>query len=215
MSQGDGLLKDPRPQCRQQFAVGEHVHPALQQFLCINRHPAQCQAGHTRWRADQQVHVAVLIGVPPGPWNRIHANWSGRGVAPAPAAPPGVRRQGMQAGTSSTTRSGACLSSVRPVSMISSRWFSTTCSTTSRPPSKMGWRRLINVCRRAPCSADSTPACASRSNTAALSPDGIDKLTVKSPFWLRFVFAHKIQPVDYHSYLFFNRVRKIKKSLIF
>ena len=36
--------------------------------------------------------------------------------------------------------------------------------------------------------------------------NGIDKLTAKSPFRLRFVFAHKIQLVDYHSYLFFNRV---------
>ena len=34
---------------------------------------------------------------------------------------------------------------------------------------------------------------------------GIDKLTEKSPFWLRFVLAHKIQLVDNHSYLFFNR----------
>ena len=34
----------------------------------------------------------------------------------------------------------------------------------------------------------------------------IDKLTEISPFWLRFVFAHKIQFVDYHSNLFFNRV---------
>ena len=52
-------------------------------------------------------------------------------------------------------------------------------------------------------------------NDVRNTAEGIDKLTVKSPFWLRFVFAHKIQPVDYHSYLFFNRVRKIKKSLIF
>ena len=35
---------------------------------------------------------------------------------------------------------------------------------------------------------------------------GIDKLTEKSPFWPRFVFAHKIQLVDYRSYLFFNSV---------
>ena len=35
---------------------------------------------------------------------------------------------------------------------------------------------------------------------------GIDKLTEKSQFWLRFVLAHKIQLVDYHSNLFFNRV---------
>ena len=35
---------------------------------------------------------------------------------------------------------------------------------------------------------------------------GIDKLTEISLFWLRFVFAHKIQLVDYHGYLFFNRV---------
>ena len=36
--------------------------------------------------------------------------------------------------------------------------------------------------------------------------DGIDKLTEKSLFCLRFVFALKIQLVDYHSNLFFNRV---------
>ena len=56
------------------------------------------------------------------------------------------------------------------------------------------------------------------SNTArhpTHSLQGIDKLTGISPFWLRFVFAHIIQLVDYHSYLFFKRVRKIKKSLIF
>ena len=35
---------------------------------------------------------------------------------------------------------------------------------------------------------------------------GIDKLTEISLFWLRFVLAHKIQLVDYHGYLFFNRV---------
>ena len=46
-------------------------------------------------------------------------------------------------------------------------------------------------------------------NTSGLAADkreGIDKLTENSPFWLRFVFAHKIQFVDYHSNLFFNRV---------
>jgi len=44
---------------------------------------------------------------------------------------------------------------------------------------------------------------------------GIDKLTGKSPFWVSFVFAHKNQLIDFHSYLFFNRVGKIKKSLIY
>ena len=36
-------------------------------------------------------------------------------------------------------------------------------------------------------------------NPAYNSITGIDKLTEKSPFWLRFVFAHKIQLFDYHS----------------
>ena len=44
------------------------------------------------------------------------------------------------------------------------------------------------------------------SGTYYISAGGIDKLTEKSPFWPRFVFAHKIQLVDYRSYLFFNSV---------
>ena len=42
--------------------------------------------------------------------------------------------------------------------------------------------------------------------TQPMHPEGIDKLTEKSLFCLRFVFALKIQLVDYHSNLFFNRV---------
>ena len=43
--------------------LSHHVHALPEQFLCIHQQPAQSQRAGAGWQCDQQVHVAVGVGI--------------------------------------------------------------------------------------------------------------------------------------------------------